>query len=368
MRPRRWALLLVALPACGAPSAPRPIPFVLPAAVAAAPSSPGPFPRHRAFDAALVNARCEACHREIAAEWRASFHRASHVDPVYRRQLAHEPRSFCNGCHAPETTSTELVPEPLGAIGVGCVTCHVVGDRILAAPRREGTAADGAHHAIVRTAALDEAACAACHEFAFPDSRADGGRSPLTMQSTLSEHAASKYADRSCAACHMPWVPDAGRGHRSHAFAASRDEASVRGAVVIEDGGLVGDELRLTLRPGVVGHAFPTGDLLRRLALRVEVLDAEGQWRLRAERFLMRRFGFERGSPYQAPRRVLAGDDRVGASGEPIEIRQPVSGLAPGARVRWTLRYERVADPAPATRTGAVVEGAITIAQRIVTR
>src|SRR5882724_7035225 len=46
---------------------------------------PGPAPRARpkGQDAAAANDACGACHREIAAEWRGSMHKAAYVDPVF---------------------------------------------------------------------------------------------------------------------------------------------------------------------------------------------------------------------------------------------------------------------------------------------
>ena len=117
------ALVLVTVPACS--TAPG---LVLPPPAAGAPTTPGPSPRLRTFDAAGWNVRCEGCHQEIAAEWQASLHHLAHTDPTYQQQLAREPGPFCTSCHAPEAPATGPVPEALGRLGVGCVTCHVVGD------------------------------------------------------------------------------------------------------------------------------------------------------------------------------------------------------------------------------------------------
>lgn len=355
--------LAAALPSC-APLTTRPPPaLVLPPALPGAPTAPGPSPRLRAFDAAAVNARCEACHTEIASEWRASLHRQAHTDPTYQRQFAREPFPFCTGCHAPEAAAAEPVPEALSHLGVGCVTCHVAGDRILAAPKSGGTDHDGEHHPLTRTEAFEgPAACGACHEFAFPGPRR--GKEPLLMQSTMKEHAASPHAERSCASCHMPVVPGGPGGrHRSHAFSASRDEAFVRSAVLVEEGPFVDGALTLTLRPGPVGHAFPTGDLLRRLALVIEVLDGQGKPVEREERFLARHFSYS-STPTTPPRRVLVSDDRVGAGPGPVVIRLSAKSRPPGGSLRYTLRYERVGEPGGGEGGRDVVHGSVLLAEK----
>src|SRR3712207_728161 len=95
-----------------------------------APPMPAPAPIHRDGDPARSNAACESCHPDVAAEWRASSHRTAYTDPVFQRALAREPSPFCRGCHAPEAPPEDEPPARLGEIGVGCVTCHVVGGKV----------------------------------------------------------------------------------------------------------------------------------------------------------------------------------------------------------------------------------------------
>ncbi len=324
----------------------------LPPAAHDAPSLPGPAPRRRTFDAAKVNAACEGCHVDIAAEWAESLHHHAHTDPTYRLQFEKEPLAFCTGCHAPETPSPE-VPAALSELGVGCVTCHVVGDTVLASP--EGaSAADGTHHALTRSPDFaSPAACAACHEFAFPGAR---GLAPLLMQATITEHALSRHANESCASCHMPLVPGPNEGpHRSHRFAASRDAERLRAAVDVAVS-LHAGSLTLRMTPKAVGHAFPTGDMLRRLTFVVEVRDVEQQLVAVHTRQFARHFGFAR-APHKPPRRVLLHDDRLSAAGHVTEHRYAVPDGAAGGRLSFSLRYERVSDPT----TGAV-EGFVVLA------
>ncbi len=361
LKPGLAAVALFLVPACVAVPA-----LVLPAAAPGAPTAPGPSPRLRALDPASLNAGCERCHQDIAAEWQASLHRRSYTDVTYQRQLEKEPVAFCNSCHAPEAPAAGPVPEALGHLGVGCVTCHVVGDKILAAPKEEGTEHDGEHHPLTRTTEFaGSAACAACHEFPFPDVRRPGQRGrPLLMQSTVSEHAASDYADHSCASCHMPWTAGGpGTRHRSHAFSASRDEAFVRSAVVIEERPIEDDTLTLVLRPGRVGHAFPTGDMLRRLALTIDVVDTEGRVIQHKDQYLARHFGLSK-SPGSPPGRRLLKDDRVGADKDPLVLRHSLIRPPGGGHVHYVLRYERVANPEGGPELRPEVEGSVLLADR----
>jgi hypothetical protein len=111
-------------------------------------SMPGPSPTGRdAATASALNARCIGCHSEIAAEWRGSFHAQAQRDPAYQRAFAIEPLPFCQGCHAPETAANRPVPEAAADLGVGCVTCHVVGEHLLASSAGTSTPP----HAVTRS-------------------------------------------------------------------------------------------------------------------------------------------------------------------------------------------------------------------------
>ena len=321
---------------------------------------PGPArtPRH-AF-AAAENARCEGCHADIAAEWRASLHRKAHTDPAYQRALAIEPLAFCRGCHAPEADPARDPPPELGNLGVGCVTCHVTAGGVLAAPRESN---ERAPHGVIRSASFaGEGACAACHEFSFPDP--ERRRHRELMQSTVSEHRASPFAAMACASCHMPKVTAAsGRAHRSHVFAGSRDAALLRSAVRVtatrSDDGTV--EIRIA--PSGVGHAFPTGDLFRRLAVHAEAVGAEAHVVAEETRYLARRFGKARGTDGH-PIKVLVADTRVPSSGEAV-VRLPLGAAAKGLPIAFRVAYQRVEHPIDDASDAAVVEGEVEIAAGI---
>src|SRR5262249_14764868 len=152
-------------------------------------------------------------------------------------------------------------------------------------------------------------ACASCHEFEFPDSALR--RRPELMQSTVSEHDASRAADRPCADCHMP---RSGR-RRSHVFTASRDEAFVRSAATVRAERLSTSVVRVTRSPGAAGHAFPTGDLFRRIEVLAEVVGPEMSLVRDEARYLARHFDSARAGP--ALHRVLTKDDRVAIGASP---------------------------------------------------
>lgn len=297
------SIAAAAIAACAAPAAVAPARS--PAAVASAHAS---------------TTGCEGCHAPIAREWRASLHAQAFRHSTFQRAYAVEPMPFCVGCHAPLTDAT-APRAPEADLGVACVACHPGGAR---------TAARGA------PASAADRACARCHEFPYPDGLAAG----RLLQRTASEHAASSVSHVSCIQCHMPRTPGAA-GHLDHSFAASRDEALVRAAARItarlEPGAVV---VRFERR--AVGHAFPTGDLFRRLVVTVST-DA-GEVRTRLAR---------------STKREVEVDTRPFAAGADVEeVRVPIAGAARAFRVD----YERVLHPLDEDGDRAVVDGAIVVA------
>lgn len=298
--------------------------FTVGAADAPGPSMPGPGPLHRATP--ISNASCEGCHTAIAAEWRASLHRVSFTDETFQRAIGREPDPFCVGCHAPETDQT---------LGVGCVTCHVPSRAILASPAH-GSTSRKAPHDLVRTPAFaTEAACAKCHEFDFPDAKLR--RKPLAMQRTVSEH---RGRSDTCATCHMPKRD----GHADHRFAASRDEAFVKSAVTIRARRVDATKVEIVLSPAAVGHAFPTGDLFRRVRV------TAGS----AERVLARHYASRQEIPGIFVRSEVE-DDRV-HGGDRVVV---LPATQTPTRVR--VVYERAEGPTGIPGVRVSIAGAITL-------
>jgi len=327
------------------------------AGCADAPRMPAPAPFPRRARAAEENARCEACHAEIAAEWRGSLHKKAHEDPAYQRALAIEPLPFCRGCHAPEADPNAAPPPELGAIGVGCVSCHHDSTSVLAAAKDN---APRAPHPVLRSSAFASAsACANCHEFSFPDP--DRRVTPLFMQSTASEHRASPFADRSCADCHMPTVGEGSKAHKSHLFPASRDKDLLRSSAKITAKRSPGGDVEVRIEPLALGHSLPTGDLFRRLEVSAEAIGPDHSIMADDTRYLSRKFGRGKGRN-GASIKVLTADDRVSAS-QPSIVRLSLGERSSGFPIQWRVVYQRVEHPIEEDSDRAVVEGEVILAE-----
>lgn len=273
---------------------------------------PGPATGPRAATRAARNAECVLCHAGIAEEHAASLHASSFTDASFQRGYALEPVAFCRGCHAPEADPRA---EPGGFArthGVACVTCHDPDDR----GATLATSASGhAPHAVVPVADLGTRACVACHEFAFPEAKLPAAAS--MMQRTVTEHA---EVATGCAACHMPPDED---GHAGHRLGASRDPRLLARSVVVAPTRLDEERVAFALTAQGVGHAFPTGDLFRRLVLRVR--SARGSV---TEEPFGRSFRAQDGVRHEIRDRRLAPRQSV------------VLAARPGAT--WQLVYQRV--------------------------
>jgi len=303
-----------------------------------------------------TNRGCEGCHRDIAREWQSSRHRASASNVAFLSAFARESDPFCWDCHAPEARGDRGVESAASHAGVACVTCHLdAHGTILSANLGQ---ARRAPHAVSPSAALrGSSACARCHEFAFPN-QAPAGRE--MMQSTVSEHRGSAFAGQSCSACHMPRV--GADQHRSHALAATRDPDALRRALQVS-AQRSGGALRVRVAPQGVGHAFPTGDLFRRLTVVVEALDGTRVVR-RERRYLARHF-VHRIQPDGVSRREQIADDRPGAhaaDGGAVEVDVDFGSAGAGRKLWWQVAYERVDNLSGDSEDGAAVREAVILA------
>lgn len=316
------------------------------------PTMPGPAPRAVPGRLALDNDGCEACHVEQAAQWRGSQHQTAYREAEFQRALAHEPLPFCRGCHAPEADPRRPATGWAADIGVGCVSCHVVDDAVLAGP---GPAV-AAPHPLRRDARfVTPAACANCHEFGFPDNRLRAR--PEAMQRTIAEHAASPRGATGCVECHMRDRT----GARTHAFAGSRDPAYLRGALDIAAERVAAElvEVRVAARADVVGHAVPTGDLFRRLTIAVRPI-GPGPERTWSMGHLTRHYALEGGRG--APIRVERHDDRPHPGGPAQALRFRLEPADAGRPVAWSVRYERVESMIEDREERAIVVGSLELA------
>ena len=291
-----------------------------------APTMPRPGPLTRAA-ASVANDACVSCHADVAATWRTSLHARSWTNAVFQGSFAKEPSAFCRDCHAPEHEAR--------AIGVACVTCHDPNGSgsVLASPRGDGPDVRAPHRVLRDAAFATERACASCHDFAFPEAAArdhDGAR----MQRTTAEHHVSRFAERSCASCHMP--VRAG-GKREHGFAVASDPAMLRRALVAR-AARRDERAMLDLAPGEVGHAVPTGDLFRRLLVVAEVLGDDQRIVVHVERALSRHFRFEIAASGARVQRELS-DDRVQG---PQRVELDLGERARGREIAWRVEWQRV--------------------------
>lgn len=299
---------------------------------------PGPSPRPPRGEVrgigAPTDARCATCHQEIAAEWRASQHRTSWEDDYFLRSYAREPLAFCRSCHAPESPAAEEPSAAARSSGVGCTTCHVGTTGVVGA-RGHVAAGPRDHDVIADPRLATAAACARCHQFDLPSV---AGIPAGPMQDTHGEHARSAHATTPCQACHMPEIASAGGGsHRSHAFRVQGDAAMMARGVNVRSATLVGDQLRLDLAPGAIGHAFPTGDLHRRAEVRATPVDAAGRAiATPAIEVLGRTFAAARRGPVTLPR-VQVSDTRL-ASPRTLTLRVPPAARA----VQWEIVWQRL--------------------------
>jgi hypothetical protein len=309
---------------------------------------PGPG-RGRLGAAVALNAACVSCHPSEAEEWARSRHRQSDTNAAYRAAFAIEPLPFCRGCHAPEANPRKPPPREVSKLGVGCVSCHVTEEGFVLAAASSGGKAP---HPLRRSVDFARArGCAGCHEFRFPGVTGDDDGE--LMQTTAREHQRSPGRGRACADCHMPLVS----GRRSHAFEEIRDPVWLRKNLQVNASLHDGNGVRVTLTQPDPGHAFPTGDLHRRLEVGCEILDENGTVVQREVRHLARHFVLPPGQP----RRVLLRDDRVFY--EPKVVDMTLSPAPPGGgptTVHWWVSLQRVANvgmgenPADATIESAV--------------
>ena len=298
---------------------------------------PGPAPRDPVLPiegvGAPTDARCADCHAEIALEWRASLHRRAWVDPYFARAYAFERTGFCRKCHAPTDDPSVDPSEEARAVGVACTTCHVVGANVVGS--RALAAVPGGHVVIGDARLATPAACAGCHSFPFPG---PPDREPRArMQDTLAEHERSAAAAKACQHCHMPRVPSRDGGtHRNHSFAVQADPSTLARAVEVRGVSLAAGALRISIAPGVIGHAFPTGDVYRQVEVRATPVDASGRPRGRsAVAVLGRRFGTVT-SP-RGPARVQLDDTRLDRP-RTIDLALPPTTT----RARWQVVWQRM--------------------------
>jgi hypothetical protein len=304
---------------------------------------------------------CAACHREIAREWAASLHKGAWTDDVFQSAYQIEPMEFCRNCHAPLSPRGHTPRGLAASEGVSCAACHVRDGMVLSSGAGRGDAEGTvAPHPVRADARFGRSEyCAGCHQFNFPAERSPGGPlfdTHMPMQDTFGEWQRSDHARRGtqCQDCHMPWRTAAdGTRYRSHAFVGGRDPSLLSRSARVEVRATRTADRRVAVRatvvPTDVGHAFPTGDLFRRLELSVWLDDDPSR---------RRTISFSRSFADQFERRPdgtsgfvrrQAADSRVQppGTGEPRvnRVSFPVAPDSSPRVVRW--KFEHLLMPSP---------------------
>lgn len=304
----------------------------------ASPIEVGPTPRGlKGVDAS----DCVDCHADIVSEWLEDNHRLSYSNKYFQAGFALDHHDFCRHCHAPRALTGN---EPAGVArddGIDCAVCHIRGGKVIAT--RVTRAGQEAHAEQAFPMMAKSEYCAYCHQFRFPDV-------PLLpkvafdpamfMQKTFDEWRASTAYEQGigCMECHMPLVPNSkGDGrHRSHRFLGLRDLDFVRSAIRVEvEAARRSSYVSVYIRidPHGVGHAFPTGDVLRQLRLEVT---PEGHPEATKSIVLGRRF-----EPMAVP------DDRVVLRQEVVDSRIPPPGSPESTkRLPFVFMFSGLGQPA----------------------
>ena len=206
--------------------------------------------------------QCKECHAQEHAEWSASQHAHSWLNPDVRALSNDFANTDCIDCHAPqEIYSTGIGARVLPrasrrAEGVDCIACHALPDGGVAGTK-DNPAAPCRPQAMASLKSVDH--CAGCHD----------------QHKTVSQWRETQYAAQGigCVECHMPARAD-GSGH-DHTMHGGHSLKTVRKAVTLvaeRSKGLV----RVALTNSGAGHHFPTDERSRAADLWWRPVASEG--------------------------------------------------------------------------------------------
>ena len=244
----------------------------------------------------VTETACAGCHASEVAEWRESIHRASFTSADFQRSYRAEPLPYCVQCHAPLPDVTA---------GIGCTACH----------------ANTAEH-VARRGHATTIACAGCHDFDAPGSRA-------ILQSTEREHDVGPFATTPCPTCHMP--------RKDHRFAVTRNPEFLSRAIRVSNAHFESGNIALRVASNGVGHRFPTGDLYRRLTVTVTAANGEDALVAGDTFYFARDWDRHRAMLHATEPEPVADDTRLDAAWRELRIACPTRP----ARVHVTVVYER---------------------------
>jgi hypothetical protein len=227
-------------------------------------------------------AQCGSCHKEIYAEWQASWHGQAMVDPLFLRLSDGLKQEECIRCHAPvplremENWETPIARNDRREDADSCLTCHQSGDGVAGPFETKGPCRpvkDDAQRDPVKI-------CFACHN------QHKTGEEWLAGPYAPDAPAPRKAESMTCLDCHMPWVDrplvEGGevRHGRRHTWPGghSMEQLKKAGKVDVEckvtD---AGTEVRTWLTNVGAGHNIPTDARHRSFDVYVKVWDAAGK-------------------------------------------------------------------------------------------
>lgn len=278
---------------------------------------------------------CGSCHNSVYPLWQQSNHAFTATNEwvldlfsgtgtagggagyVFRNTHDAGETGFCATCHAPMQdifnpgqTMLNEVSSPAGLEGVNCVTCHqmdsvdennldalhFLGKSTYRFPDNPAFATFGyvwgplddvtftgmkvSHSTLHRTSLV----CAACHQYANPDTGAPG-------QNTYREWAASSFAvpgpgQRNCQNCHMPDATDdlalcvfspedrPANQRRRHVFVGSTPDMLQNNIAMTVNATEIPGRVRVVadVNNFGAGHSFPTGVSIRNAILVVTAM------------------------------------------------------------------------------------------------
>lgn len=263
---------------------------------------------------------CRGCHARAYAEWSAGPHRTAWTNAVFRAEYEVEP-------------------------GPACVTCHANAFAEQGHPRDDGVSCGGCHVPNAPESPLPDGVsmCARCHQFDFAALSGEGWNAydPAdAVQETVLEWEHSSKNAQTCVDCHMP--------EGTHQLRGLGDATFVRASVDVHvDASPTDDGTRVivVLAAADVGHDMPTGDMFRRLRVRVVGDDEQPQARWLGRRFASMPNSEDTGF---ALRPVL--DQRLTHEPTSLDFLLPRT-----ENVRWSVDLFRL-PPAVAERRGIPIE------------
>ena len=209
---------------------------------------------------------CRACHEDLWAEWKTSFHGQAWTDPMVQALSQGFRMPECIDCHAPLPIQVTGVGQRVAprknarGDGVDCISCHLMEDGVSVAALRatETSATPGACRPVVVPEMGKVDACASCHN----------------QHETVDELLKSGL-DKVCLDCHMEPVVRKGKAGRSHRFPGGHDLAMLQRATKLEATFENGEIVVRVTNVGA-GHQIPTDARHRSFNLWITAIDARG--------------------------------------------------------------------------------------------